>query len=41
MIPIRERAHVPNAIGEAIDRALAKKPAERFGSVGEFVARLV
>lgn len=41
MIPIRDRARLSREAGDAIDRALAKKPADRFGSVGEFVARLV
>jgi hypothetical protein len=40
MIPIAERARVPRTVGAAIDRALSKKPADRFGSVGEFVAGL-
>ena len=40
MIPIAERARVPRKVGAAIDRALSKKPGERFGSVGEFVAAL-
>ncbi|HYK03213.1 MAG TPA: protein kinase [Thermoanaerobaculia bacterium] len=39
--PIRERvASIPPRVAEAIARALAKKPGERFGSVGEFVANL-
>jgi predicted Ser/Thr protein kinase len=38
MTPIGERVRVPRELGDAIDRALAKKPAERFGSVGEFVS---
>jgi hypothetical protein len=40
MMPISKRARVPNAIGDAIDRALSRKPAERFASVSEFVAKL-
>jgi hypothetical protein len=40
MIPIAERARVPRGVAAAIDRALSKKPAERFESVGEFVASL-
>ncbi len=40
MIPIAERVRVPRAIGATIDRALSKKPADRFGSVSEFVAGL-
>lgn len=41
MIPIAERARVPRAVGAAIDRALSKKPADRFESVREFMAGLV
>jgi serine/threonine-protein kinase len=41
MVPIGERARLPRGVGEAIDRALSKKPEDRFGSVGEFVAQLV
>lgn len=41
MIPLRERERsVPPHAGAAIDRALAKKPADRFASVGEFVEAL-
>lgn len=41
MIPLRERVRsVPVHVGEAIDRALAKKPSDRFASVGEFVEAL-
>ena len=40
MIPIRSRASVAPHVGAAIDRALAKKPAERFGSVAEFLRAL-
>jgi eukaryotic-like serine/threonine-protein kinase len=41
MIPLCERLRsVPANVGAAIDRALAKKPADRFGSVGEFVSAL-
>jgi eukaryotic-like serine/threonine-protein kinase len=40
MLEIRERIHVPRNVSEAIGRALAKKPGERFGSVGEFVSSL-
>lgn len=41
MLPIRERVgSVPRPIAEAIERALSKKPHERFGSVGEFVDAL-
>ncbi len=39
--PIRERVRsVPVAVSDAIDRALSKKPEQRFASVGEFVAAL-
>lgn len=40
MVPIRERARVPREVGDAIDRALSKKPGERFATVGEFIAQL-
>ncbi|HKR66356.1 MAG TPA: protein kinase [Thermoanaerobaculia bacterium] len=41
MIPLRERVRsVPVHVAAAVDRALSKKPAERFGSVGEFVEAL-
>jgi serine/threonine-protein kinase len=40
MTPIAERARVPRNVASAIDRALSKKPADRFESVGEFVASL-
>ena len=40
MIPIAERARVPRKVGVVIDRALSKKPGDRFGSVGEFVTAL-
>jgi len=41
MIPIRERVPgLPDQVGAAIDRALAKKPDERFASVGEFIGAL-
>lgn len=41
LIPIRERIpNVPRHVSDAIDRALAKKPDERFATVGEFVAAL-
>lgn len=41
MIPIRERVpSVPAHVGEAIGRALAKKPDERFGSVAEFISAM-
>jgi hypothetical protein len=41
MIPIRERVPtVPEHVGEAIGRALAKKPEERFSTVAEFVESL-
>ncbi|HYC61138.1 MAG TPA: protein kinase [Thermoanaerobaculia bacterium] len=40
MVPIRERARVPREMGDAIDRALSKKPGDRFATVGEFMARL-
>ena len=40
MIPIRERARVPREVGDAIDRALSKKPGDRFATVGEFMAKL-
>jgi predicted permease len=41
MIPIRERVRsVPPDAAAAIDRALSKKPFERFATVGEFVEAL-
>jgi predicted Ser/Thr protein kinase len=40
LIPIRDRAHVPKGVAEAIHRALAKKPEDRFATVGEFVEAL-
>ncbi|MEA2462366.1 MAG: eukaryotic-like serine/threonine-protein kinase, partial [Acidobacteriota bacterium] len=41
VLPIRERvSSIPPRVAEAIARALSKKPAERFASVGEFVASL-
>jgi len=41
MIAVRERASVvPRHVSDAIGRALSKKPAERFESVGEFVQAL-
>jgi GAF domain-containing protein len=40
MISIRDRAPVSAAVAGAIDRALAKKPASRWKSVGEFVEAL-
>ncbi len=41
VLPIRDRVSaIPPRVAEAIARALSKKPAERFGSVGEFVASL-
>jgi predicted Ser/Thr protein kinase len=41
VLPIADRvASIPTHVAEAISRALSKKPAERFGSVGEFVASL-
>ncbi|HYI12256.1 MAG TPA: protein kinase [Thermoanaerobaculia bacterium] len=41
VIPIRDQVEsVPRHVDEAIGRALSKKPAERFESVGEFVAAL-
>lgn len=41
MMPMRERvSSVPASVGEAIDRALSKKPNERFASVAEFVTAL-
>ena len=41
MIAIRERvADVPQHVSNAIQRALAKKADERFGSVGEFIEAL-
>jgi hypothetical protein len=41
MVPIRERCRVSREVGDAIDRALAKKPSDRFATVGEFVSKLV
>jgi hypothetical protein len=41
MMSIADRARVPRGVAEAIDKALSKKPADRFESVGEFVAQLV
>jgi predicted Ser/Thr protein kinase len=41
LVPIRERSRVSREVGDAIDRALAKKPADRFATVGEFVSKLV
>jgi serine/threonine protein kinase len=38
LMPIRERANVPKPMAEALERALAKKPQERFATMGEFVA---
>ena len=41
VLPIRERVpSVPVHVGGAIDRALAKKPEERFPSVAEFIAAM-
>jgi predicted Ser/Thr protein kinase len=41
VIPIAERiTEIPPHVAEAIERALSKKPSERFESVGEFVAAL-
>jgi eukaryotic-like serine/threonine-protein kinase len=41
MPPIRDLARsIPLRAGAAIDRSLSKKPAERFGSVGELVEAL-
>jgi predicted Ser/Thr protein kinase len=37
VMPIRERVNVPKAMSEALERALAKKPQERFATMGEFV----
>jgi eukaryotic-like serine/threonine-protein kinase len=41
LVPIRDRVRVPREVGDAIDRALSKKPGDRFATVGEFVAKLV
>jgi predicted Ser/Thr protein kinase len=38
LLPIRERVNVPAAMSEALDRALAKRPQDRFATIGEFVA---
>lgn len=40
MIPISQRAPVTARVGAAIDRALAKKPADRFGSVADLLREL-
>ncbi|HYO78369.1 MAG TPA: protein kinase, partial [Thermoanaerobaculia bacterium] len=41
VLPIRDRvSDIPPHVAEAIAKALAKKPAERFESVAEFVANL-
>jgi len=41
MVPVQERVHsIPRRAGAAIDRALSKKPQDRFASVGEFIEEL-
>ena len=40
MVPIADRVRVPRNVATAIDRALSKKPADRYESVGEFVGSL-
>jgi len=41
LMPIRERTpEVPRPVSDAIERALAKRPEERYGTVAEFLAAL-